>query len=190
MPKKVIFIVGILVLVLGGLVVFKQIHKSKEPLLGIKHPNQGQQHIQRGEKHAPYNSDPASSGPHYNDEGAPTAWGIYTAPVPQEVYVHNEEHGGVVITYNPKLLPADQLKKLQGLFSQPSSNKDFSASKYVVTPRPEDTHAIELAAWTYTLNLDTYDEATIIKFYQQHAGHSPEPLGGPNTPPINQAAGS
>lgn len=187
MSKRIIIIVAVLVVLLAGLVAYSKYQQSKVPLIGVKHPEQSRQHIQRGAAHAPYNSNPPSSGPHYNDAQAPTEWGIYTTPVQDEVFVHNEEHGGVIITYNPTLLPPDQLKQLQALFGQPSSNKNFSASKYVVTPRPADTHAIELAAWTYTLSLDKYDEATIIQFYQQHAGKAPEPMGGPTNTPINQA---
>ncbi len=170
-----------------GLVVVSQVTKSKEPLLGVQHPSQGQEHIARGQAHAAYNSDPPSSGPHYSDSGAPADWGVYVTEVPEEVFIHNEEHGGIVITYQPNLLPSDQLKKLQALVVPPYSNKSFMPKKALVTPRAKDTHAIELASWTYTLNLDKFDEATLVKFYMQHAGNAPEPQGGPDNTPINQA---
>ena len=131
-----------------------QSSKPKEAIIGVSHKEQGRNHIAEGAKHDPYSSDPPSSGPHYSDANAPTLWGVYTQEVPEEVFLHNEEHGGVIITYNPKLLPADQLKKLQSLFAPPYSNKTFSPSKAIVTPRSKDTHVIELASWTYTLNLD------------------------------------
>ena len=179
----VVFIVGVF-----GFIFFNQKSKPAEPLIGVQHKNQGEQHIAEGQKHAAYNSDPASSGPHYNDANAPAPWGVYTQEVPEEVFVHNEEHGGVVITYNPKLLPADQLKKLQSLFAPPYSNRAFSPSKAIVIPRSKDTHAIEIASWTWTLNMDKYDEATLIKYYRQHEGQSPEPAAGPTNTPINEAS--
>lgn len=183
--------IGIIVtlLVAGGAYIFiTQKNKPKEVILGVSHTNQGQNHIAQGEKHDPYNSDPASSGPHYSANTAPTPWGVYVQEVPEEVFVHNEEHGGVVITYRPDL-SADQLKKLQALFAPPYSNSSFKPNKAVVAPRSKNTHAIELAAWTWTLNLDSYDEATITKFYLQHVGKAPEVGAGPNNAPINQAAG-
>lgn len=184
------FVIAVMLLTLGvgGYIIFHQSSKPPEAILGIQHKEQSREHIARGTQHEPYNSDPASSGPHYSDSNAPTPWGVYTQEVPEEVFVHNEEHGGIIITYKPDL-PADQLKKLQDLFAPPYSNKNFSPLKFVVTPRSKNTHAIQLAAWTYTLNLDQYDETTLMKFYLQHVGKGPEAAAGPSNTPINQAAG-
>ncbi len=189
MSKILIITVAISVVGLGGLITVNQIARSKEPIIGVQHDSQGQEHIKQGQSHNAYNSDPASSGPHYADSSSPAEWGIYTEEVSEEIFIHNEEHGGVIVTYQPDLLPTDQLKKLQDLFIAPYSNKAFSPIKFIITPRSKDKHAIELAAWTYTLNLDTYDEATIIKFFNQHAGKAPEPTAGPYNTPINQATG-
>lgn len=189
MSKTLLITVAITFVVLGGLITMNQITKSNEPIIGVKHDNQGQEHIQQGQSHAAYNSEPASSGPHYSDSSSPAEWGIYTEEVSEEVFIHNEEHGGVIVTYQPELLASDQLKKLQALFIAPYSNKEFSPVKAIVTPRAKNTHAIQLAAWNYTLNLDQYDEATIIKFFKQHAGIAPESTAGPYNTPINQAAG-
>lgn len=186
--KVFIGLIAILVVGAFGSITVKQKSKPKEAIIGVSHKEEGRNHIPQGQSHEPYNSDPASSGPHYADSSAPTPWGVYTQEVPEEVFLHNEEHGGVVITYKPDL-PADQLKKLQALFAPPYSNKDFSPSKAIVTPRSKNTKAIELASWTWTLSLDQYDEATIMKFYLQHVGQSPEPAAGPSNTPINQAAG-
>ncbi len=182
------FAIVILVLLLGtgGFLAVKQGSTPKEAIIGVKHANQGQDHIPRGQKHKDYNSDPASSGPHYNDTGAPAPWGAYTQEVPQEVYVHNEEHGGVIVTYNPKLLSTYEVAKLQKLFTSPYSDRGFTPSKAIVTPRAKDTHAIELAAWTVTFNLDTYNEATLKKFYLQHVSQSPEATAGPSNTPVMQ----
>lgn len=171
-----------------GYLTFHQLTKPKEIIIGVQHANQGQDHITAGQKHKAYNSEPASSGPHRNDSQAPALWGVYTQEVPAEIFVHNEEHGGIVITYNPTLLPADQLKQLQALFAPPYSSKTFTPNKALVTARLADTHPIQIASWTWTLNMDKYDEATLIKFYYQHQGKSPEASAGPTNVPINQAA--
>lgn len=186
--KSLAVILVLLLLGGGGFIFYKQSLRPKEITLGVSHPNQGETHIAQGQKHDPYNSDPASSGPHYADASAPTPWGVYTQEVPDEVFVHNEEHGGVVITYNPKLLPPDQLKKLQALFAPPYSNKSFTPSKAIVTPRSKNTRAIQVASWTYALDLDHFDETVLTKFYLQRVGKAPEGSAGPNNKPINQAA--
>lgn len=184
------FMILLAAIVIGavGFIVVNQKSKPKEVIIGVQHADQGQDHIALGQKHKAYNSEPASSGPHRNDVGAPTPWGVYTEELTPEVYVHNEEHGGVIFTYNPTLLSPADLKKLQALFVPPYSNKNFTPSKALVFPRAADTHAIQAAAWTYTLSLDHYDEATLMKFYLQRVGQSPEPSAGPNNTPINQAA--
>lgn len=178
----------ILAIILGfaGFEIVSQVKKPPEVKLGVKHAEQGRDHISSGQKHPAYNSDPPSSGPHYSDANAPAPWGAYSQQVPEEVFIHNEEHGGVVITYNPKLLNPPQLKRLQNLFTVPYSSKDFSPTKALITPRIKNKHMIEIAAWTYTLNLDRYDEASLMKFYLQHVNKSPEPTAGPNDPPVIQ----
>lgn len=62
-------------------------------------PDQGHNHI------APpatfnYNSNPPTSGNHYNIPGtAPAPTGVYQTPIPSEVQVHNLEHGHIGIQY-------------------------------------------------------------------------------------------
>lgn len=181
-----IVVITILVIGFGGIVVNRRNSEPKEAIIGVQHKDQGENHIAEGQKHDPYNSEPASSGPHYAGASAPTQWGIYAQELPAEIFLHNEEHGGVVVAYKPGL-PTDQLKKLQALFAPPYSDKKFSPSKAIVMPRAKNTKAIELASWKYTLSMDQYDEATIKKFYLQRVGKSPEPGAGPSNTPINQA---
>jgi len=170
-----------------GYIAITQKSKPKEAIIGVQHTKQGENHIAAGQPHDAYNSDPASSGPHYADSSAPTPWGVYTQLIPDEVFLHNEEHGGVVVTYKPDL-PTNQIKSLRALFAAPYSDKSFEPNKAVVTARPQNTHAIELASWTWTLSLDQYDEAAIKKFYLQHVGKSPEAAAGPSTrQQVNQA---
>jgi hypothetical protein len=162
--------------------------KTKSPaLLGIKHDNQGQTHIKRGQSHPAYNSDPPSSGWHYNDAGAPALWGAYTSEVPDEVFLHNEEHGGVVITYQPSL-PKDQIAKLQKLFTSPYSDPNFKPSRAIVTPRSKNKKPIEMAAWTYTFSMDNYDQTKLENFYLQHVSKGPEQGAGPSNTPIIQTS--
>jgi hypothetical protein len=185
MPKFTIITASIIVVFIGAIIVVK-LNQPQEILLGTKHPNQGQQHISQGQLHDAYNSDLPSSGPHYADATAPIDWGIYIASVDPEVFVHNLEHGGVIVTYNPSLLPKDQVKKLHGLFAPPYDKKDFKPTKFLLFPRPTNSKAIEIASWNWTYDLDNYDASLITKFYLQHAGKAPEYSAGPTNQPIDQ----
>jgi hypothetical protein len=179
-------LIAVLIIGAGGFLAISKASKPKEVTLGVHHANQGQDHITRGQKHISYNSSPASSGPHYNDQGAPAPWGAYSQYVPQEVFVHNLEHGGIVITYNAKLLSPADLSKLQKLFTVPYSDNKFSPLKVLITPRAEATHAIEAASWTWTYNQDKLDQEGLKKFYLQHVGQAPEAAAGPSNQPVIQ----
>src|SRR5262245_4907547 len=63
---------------------------------GKKMPDRGQQHVQQGTA-IPYEDSPPTSGPHWP---VVAKWGVYPEEVPAEVFVHNLEHGGVVILYH------------------------------------------------------------------------------------------
>jgi hypothetical protein len=142
----------------------------KGPLLGDKHPNQGQTHIPVGASHVAYNSELPSSGPHY---ASPTPWGIKYTSVVDETLVHNEEHGGIVIAYRPDL-PADQLANLKQVVQKLPASSQFNEVKVVLVPRAANVKPIELAAWTYTYDLDSVDVSKIIQFYNDHLDNGPE----------------
>ncbi|MBX4190806.1 DUF3105 domain-containing protein, partial [Candidatus Saccharibacteria bacterium] len=119
--------------------------------------------------------------------GAPAPWGAYMIEIPDEVFLHNEEHGGVIITYKPNL-PKDQITKLQKLFTSPYSDPKFKPSKALVTPRSKNTKPIEMAAWTYTFSMESYDQTKLENFYNQRVGKSPEAGAGPSNTPIIQTS--
>lgn len=141
--------------------------------LGVEQPDQGRDHIEVGQEHEPYNSDLPSSGPHYSNSQAPARWGIHDQELPPEVFVHNLEHGGIVVAYHPDL-PADQIKKIKELFGSPFSDSKFKPSKPLVFPRAKNSKPIMLAGWRRTLNLDNYDEEKLKQFYLTNVGIAPE----------------
>ena len=138
-------------------------NSSGVPQLGQEFANQGQEHIAAGAKHADYNSFPATSGPHYV---APKPWGAYSYEIDQETLVHNLEHGGVVIQYNPDLLKVNP-SKLEAIQAQ-------FPNKTVVAPNAKLKVALALTSWRRLYTLDTYDETKIVDFIKQYKNHSPE----------------
>jgi hypothetical protein len=146
------------------------VSKANAPLLGDKHADLGQKHIAAGVQHEAYNSNPPSSGSHY---ASPAPWGIKDSELPDETLIHNLEHGGIEIAYKPDLPQAqiDQLKKIVATF--PASSK-FNETKAVLVPRATNDHPIELAAWTYTLSLESVEQNKIIDFYNGHLDKGPE----------------
>ena len=117
-----------------------------------------------------YTTNPPTSGNHWAQAAT---WGIYPSrPVPDERLVHNLEHGGVIISYNPNKVDAATVDKLKTL------TRDLQRSRVciILTPRDsiQDDKPIALTAWGFLATLDTYDEAAIRAFWRDHVANGPE----------------
>ncbi|WP_199339862.1 DUF3105 domain-containing protein [Nostoc sp. FACHB-892] len=135
-------------------------------LPGIRFPDLGQEHVEIGTS-VIYNSNPPTSGPHYP---YPAAWGIYKEPPADGFLVHNLEHGGVIISYNPKQIKDQELTQLR---QQARSLSDFNA-RVILTPRQNLDTAIALTAWNYLQELDRYNSTAVKVFYDTHIVRGPE----------------
>jgi hypothetical protein len=121
-----------------GLALLVQSNTASANAPGERIPIQGQEHIEVGASHPPYNSDPPTSGWHYAE---PAAAGYYDAPQPDEQLIHNLEHGHIWIAYDCSKL-ADCEGTKQKLLDLVSSYKQW---KIVVTPRENQDAAIVAA---------------------------------------------
>lgn len=65
-------------------------------LPGEAFPSQGNVHIADGDTSTNYNSNPPTSGPHWESMAN---WGSYDFVVPDQVLLHNLEDGGVILWY-------------------------------------------------------------------------------------------
>lgn len=127
------------------------------------YPIQGTQHIAEGEAHPPYNSNPPTSGWHYQREAS---WGVHDAEILDEQAIHNLEHGGIWISYQPSLDPAsvDKLREVTRRYR----------SKVLLTPRGKNDSKIALAAWGKLDTLDTVDEGRVVNFIRSFINQGPE----------------
>ena len=126
---------------------------------GERFQDLGNEHIQTAsDPHAPYNSDPPTSGPHL-PYIAP--WGVHTRPIPPELQVHNLEDGGVVVQYNCEC--PELVEKLRGVVRR--------YDKYVLlAPYPSMKTRIALTAWTRLDHFDEFDERRIVRFIEAYRG--------------------
>lgn len=76
----------------------------------LSFPSLGQTHIQPGDAHPPYNSNPPTSGWHWD---TPQREGVFTTQQVQEQILHNLEHGFVNIQY--KDLNGPEVQRLTDL---------------------------------------------------------------------------
>ena len=106
----------------------------------IKAPPNGQVHLAKlTDKVSDWSTNPPDGGQHYF---TPAPFNFYDDAVPAKIAVHNQEHGGVIIWYGPKISAAtkDQLRD----FWQESPNG------ILATPYAPLEDKIALTAWTAT----------------------------------------
>jgi Protein of unknown function (DUF3105) len=134
-------------------------------------PDQGRTHLASGGKYTSYNSIPPTSGPH---DPTPAPCGVSTQPIPNEVQVHDLEHGVIMVQYRPGLDQA-QVQELASL------GRSYS-SHVLVAPYPGLGKPVAVTAWTKLMTLDSVDTGkirTFIDLYRQHGpeGGIPCPIG-------------
>jgi hypothetical protein len=149
--------------------------------VGLRQIDDGRSHIAEGTSGAPYHSIPATSGPHWSSANSPGPWGVYQNAQRQEVMLHNMEHGGIVIWYQPAKLDAAGLAALQTYVRQQVTTTQF---KVILTPwgGADFGHPIAVTAWNWLLYLDKADVDAVKTFFDAHYGDAPEPFGGPGQP--------
>lgn len=137
-----------------------------------------------------YLTDPPTSGAHYNLRGqAPVPWGFYDQPYPPEDWLHNLEHGGVVILYqcpqpktkgarliNTPLSCPDSQTPVQEYISSVPIDALFREVKIVATPYPVPGHRFAIVAWGWRLFMDSWDSRLAERFYEAHVDNGPERL--------------
>lgn len=150
------------------IIVSKITAPPEPPRPGIEQADHGREHVSSKE----YGGDqPPTSGSHAN----PVAWGVYDTEVRDDQVIHNMEHGGIHVSYQPDL-PQDQIEKLKKLLSEPFSNPEFQPKKIVLAPRAANKSPIELSSWRRSESLASYDQKKIEEYITRNLGKSPEPL--------------
>lgn len=173
MSRTTIIILAALILGFVGLIMLVP-EKKETAKIGRQQASEGQQHLGSvGEQHAPYKSDPPASGPH----AGPAPWGVSQVELPDENVIHNLEHGGIVINYQPSL-PADKIEQLKTIamnLTASDEQKDGKGFKVILASRAKSKNPVELRGWLWSHSLVDVDQATIQQFYRDHLNNAPEP---------------
>ncbi|MBI2635247.1 MAG: DUF3105 domain-containing protein [Parcubacteria group bacterium] len=172
---KKLFIWLIVALVIGGGVYWfakrGQEKIAERKTYAVQIPDQGRAHINVGASHPAYNSNPPTSGSHYEE------WktkGVYKEQQPDEGLIHNLEHGYIWISYRPDA-SFEIIKQLENFYG--------FGKKIVVEPRKENDKLIAIAAWNWldkfdpvsTSSLNDVELKRIGDFIDQYINQGPEP---------------
>ncbi|HWP49382.1 MAG TPA: DUF3105 domain-containing protein [Candidatus Limnocylindrales bacterium] len=149
---------GLFLLSLPCLQVFAQ---EKSPADEFSVPVMPPVHIHPGQAHAPYNTIPPTSGPHVEIH---VGQKILKTPVPEEIQVHELEHGGIFIQYNCTHCD-DLVAKLEKIAQ--------AYEGVFVAPYPKMDTLIALTAWGKLAKLKEYNEEIIQRFIKSYLGAYP-----------------
>jgi hypothetical protein len=177
---RLLLIGGVLVVGLVILVVVFLFGGAGGAPVGQRQVDEGGGHIADGTIGGPYSTVPATSGQHWNTPGE---WGVYppSSPAIESQAIHNLEHGGIVIWYQPlQTDPAD----VQSLTDYVQQQVRSSRFKVILSPwtGQDFGHPIAVTSWNWLLYQDELDMDQIRAFLDDHYGDAPEPFGGPGQP--------
>jgi Protein of unknown function (DUF3105) len=127
--------------------------------------------------HVTYATKPPSSGDHYPIWAA---YRSYSSPIPDGFWVHNLEHGAVVLSYDcPSGCPGDVAAAQSWIDSLPDDPQCLPDAggprvRVIMTPDPNLDVAFAASAWGWTLRANCFDPAAFAAFAQAHYGQGPE----------------
>lgn len=130
-----------------------------------------------------YATNPPTSGEHY------PIWARFRAydhPIPRGYWVHNLEHGAVVVTYNcPDGCDADVAALEDFLAARPADPACGGGvvNRFVVTPDPLLDTRFAASAWGYALRSECFDLPALGRFIDAHYARAPEDLCGDGVDP-------
>lgn len=113
----------------------------------------------------PYPNLPPTGGDH---SGCWDTWGVHEEEVRTERWVHNLEHGGVVLLYRCDDGCPDDVERLRAFVS--------NHARTLLTPYAKLPRRFGIVAWEHRLLSDCIDEAALERFYAARFDHGLESI--------------
>lgn len=111
-----------------------------------------------------YADRPPAGGPH---NPCWAVWGVHREPVPDDNWVHNLEHGGVVFLYQDSVPSA--VESLEALAAE-------KGVFVLVTPYADMEPAYAALSWGFRMTTGCVDAEAFAAFYDAHVDQAPESL--------------
>ena len=130
-------------------------------------------HINQGDEHPPYNTNPPTTGAHNAAPLAPIDTGFYSAEVEPEKILHNLEHGQIAIWYSPDA-PQSTIDDIEQVTEQQPT-----ATLAVPWDEIEAPSQLVLTAWGSLQECVLASQEVIDDFRRDFQGRGPENVGVP-----------
>ena len=129
-----------------------------------------------------YTTIPASSGPHYGSMWA--RYGVHDVPVDPRFYVHNLEHGSVILFYRcdtakqcPRL--AKSLASVAQAFPDDQDcirRENGARNQIIVAPNPDLDVPVAAVSWGFTFKASCVNKDRLLSFIdRRYKFYDPEP---------------
>jgi len=148
-----------IVLIIAVPIILSVVRSSGLP--GESFSSQGNAHIQLGDDHPEYNSNPPTSGWHTPDLAG---FGSYDYIVPDQRIIHSMEDGGVVMWYAYGT-PEENSERIDRLEDVSSGYR-----RVVIAPREDMETPYIMTAWTRLQRFDDIDEEGMRAFLEAYEG--------------------
>ena len=163
-------VVAAVILIGSAAFLISRAMQADTSLPGVPVADEGRNHIPDTQQ-PQYVHYPPASGPHYD---APAEWAVYDQPLPEGRWVHNLEHGGIVILYKCSTACPELVKQLEDFYASAPQSARWKEVKLVVTPYDKMEHQLAIVAWDWIDEMDTFDRDRLSKFYKAHLDRGPE----------------
>ena len=166
-PRRSLLATGALITALLALASGLVLVAAADP--GRQMPDEGREHVPEGAA-VRYGHYPPTSGPHWPNW---VPWNVYTEQVPPELWVHNLEHGGIVILYRCDTPCPSLVQQLQAVFTTFPRSK-WGHVKLVIAPDPKLRTRLAILAWTWIDEMEEFDRERLLRFYRTRVDRGPE----------------
>lgn len=133
--------------------------------------DEGRAVVTEGSELQPYLNNPPSSGTYYDK---PAPWGFADEIVGPGYYLNNLARGGVVFLYECTTDCEAVEQQFQDFLKRAPRDTSFNQVKIVVSRYEGDLPApIVALAWGHQLDLQAFDEATLLTWYDRFVNYGP-----------------
>jgi len=130
-------------------------------------------HIPEGMDPNPYNSNPPTSGVHYDEDLKAGFYAENRYTYPEGYLVHNLEHGYIIFWYNCDLLSNADCDHLKSQISAVMDERENF--KLIAYPWEKTDVALVLTSWGRRLDLVPFERAAALDFIDRNLNQAPEP---------------
>src|SRR5439155_7974720 len=104
-------------------------------------------------------------------------------------WVHDLEHGAVVLTYNCPGGCADDVARIQAFVDKLPADCGTPPRRIVLVPDPDLDVRFAASAWGFTLKADCFEEAPFGAFVAAHYGKGLEDICSDGVDPLTAGTG-